>query len=108
MNQRAATLTIINLGLLLCSLLLRPLRAQKNSSPVSPILVLPNSEYLDRVQAIWMAQMIAQRTASRFEHQPASVLVETPLSHLPGYAPVDVTTTTRSLRFAHSRNMASA
>jgi len=33
--------------------------------------------------------MIAQRTGGRFEHQPASVLPQTPLSHLPGYAPVD-------------------
>lgn len=50
---------------------------------------LSHAEYLDRVRAIWTAQMIAQRTGGRFEHKPASVLPQTPLSHLPGYAPVD-------------------
>jgi hypothetical protein len=52
-------------------------------------LVLSHDEYLDRVQAIWMAQMIGQITGVRFEHQVASALPVTPLSHLPGYAPVD-------------------
>jgi len=41
------------------------------------------------VQAIWTAQMIAQMTGVRFEHQPASTLPVTPLTHPPGYAPVD-------------------
>jgi len=41
------------------------------------------------VQAIWAAQMIGQITGVRFEHQPASTLPVTPLTHLPGYAPVD-------------------
>jgi len=50
---------------------------------------LSHSEYLDRVQAIWMAQMIGQYTGVRFEHQPASVLPQTPMGHLPGFAPVD-------------------
>src|SRR5215469_12130072 len=61
------------------------------SRPVAPprILQLSHAEYVDRVQAIWMAQMIAQRTGGRFEHKPASVLPLTPLSPLPGYAPVD-------------------
>jgi hypothetical protein len=52
-------------------------------------LALSHAEYLDRVQAIWTAQMIAQRTGGRFEHQPASTLPMTPMSQLPGYAPVD-------------------
>lgn len=55
----------------------------------SPILTMSHAEYLDRVQAVWTAQMIAQRTGGRFEHQTASTLPITPLSHLPGYAPVD-------------------
>jgi hypothetical protein len=61
------------------------------SKPVPPsrILQLSHAEYVDRVQAIWMAQMIAQSTGVRFEHKPASVLAVAPLSHLPGYAPVD-------------------
>src|SRR5271166_1562575 len=59
------------------------------SARSSRSLLLSRAEYLDRVQAIWTAQMIAQITGVRFEHQPASVLPETPLSHLPGYAPVD-------------------
>src|ERR1035438_8668496 len=50
---------------------------------------LSRAESLDRVQAIWTAQMIAQRTGGRFEHQPASTLPITPMSQLPGYAPVD-------------------
>jgi hypothetical protein len=53
------------------------------------MLVLSRAEYLDRVEAIWTAQMIAQRTGGRFEHQPASSLRVTPMAHLPGYAPVD-------------------
>jgi len=50
---------------------------------------MSHAEYLDRVQAVWMAQMIAQRTGGRFEHQPASVVKVTPLSPMPGHAPVD-------------------
>jgi len=50
---------------------------------------LSREEYLDRVRAIWTAQMIAQLTGVRFEHQPASTLPMTPMTHLPGYAPVD-------------------
>jgi hypothetical protein len=81
---------------LLCLLLLListafspfPLRAQ-SPAPSSNILVLSRADYLDRVQAIWTAQMIAQLTGLRFEHQQASALPETPLSHMPGYAPVD-------------------
>ena len=52
-------------------------------------LKISHAEYVDRVQAIWSAQMIAQLTGLRFEHQTASVLQETPLSHPPGHAPVD-------------------
>jgi hypothetical protein len=55
----------------------------------SRFLFLSRAEYLDRVQAIWAAQMIGQITGVRFEHQPASTLPVTPLTHLPGYAPVD-------------------
>ena len=52
-------------------------------------LVLSHAEYLDRVQAIWTAQMIGQMTGVRFEHRQASTLPVTPLTRLPGYAPVD-------------------
>ena len=58
-------------------------------SPLARTLELSHAEYLDRIQAVWTAQMIAQSTGVRFEHQPASTLRSTPLSHLPGYAPVD-------------------
>ena len=58
-------------------------------SPPARTLELSHAEYIDRVQAIWTAQMIAQLTGLRFEHQPASVLRDTPLSHPPGHAPVD-------------------
>jgi hypothetical protein len=52
-------------------------------------LVLSHVEYLDRVQAIWTAQIIGQITGVRFEHQPTSVLQETPPSQVHGHAPVD-------------------
>jgi hypothetical protein len=52
-------------------------------------LRLSHEEYLDRVEAIWTAQMIAQLTGLRFEHQQASTLPVTPMTPMPGYAPVD-------------------
>jgi ADP-ribosylglycohydrolase len=57
--------------------------------PSAEVLVLSHAEYLDRVHAIWAAQMIGQMTGVRFEHKPASTLPVTPMSKLPGYAPVD-------------------
>jgi len=62
---------------------------QRAESEVPRTLTLTHAEYLDRVQAIWTAQMIGQLTGLRFEHQTASVLPQTPLSQPPGYAPVD-------------------
>jgi hypothetical protein len=62
----------------------------QSSQPAGPsTLILSHAEYLDRVQAIWTAQMIGQMTGLRFEHQPASVLPTAPLTHPSGYAPVD-------------------
>jgi len=58
-------------------------------SPSPATLVLSHAEYLDRVRAIWTAQMIGQMTGVRFEHKPASVLPVTPLTQPQGYAPVD-------------------
>jgi hypothetical protein len=52
-------------------------------------LALSRAAYLDRVQAIWTAQMIGQWTGLPFEHQVASVLKPTPLRPLPGYAIID-------------------
>ncbi|MGB7549560.1 MAG: ADP-ribosylglycohydrolase family protein [Terracidiphilus sp.] len=52
-------------------------------------LVISRAEYLDRVRAIWTAQMIGQWTGLLFEHQVASVLNNTPLRPARGYAPVD-------------------
>lgn len=77
---------------LLTALLTALARSQSADSQPTPQprnVALSHAEYLDRVRAIWTAQMIAQRTGGRFEHKPASVLPKTPLSHLPGYAPVD-------------------
>ena len=59
------------------------------ASPSPRTLVLSRAEYLDRVEAIWTAQMIAQMTGVRFEHQPASTLPVTPMTHPKGHAPVD-------------------
>jgi hypothetical protein len=61
----------------------------KSDVPLSRSLVLSHAEYLDRVQAIWTAQIIAQATGVRFEHQVASVLKQTPPSALHGHAAVD-------------------
>ncbi len=83
-------------GSLLCMLAIftyvahtQPPRQAESIETSSRSLLLSRAEYLDRVQAIWTAQMIAQITGVRFEHQPASTLPVTPMTHLPGYAPVD-------------------
>ena len=52
-------------------------------------LVISRSEYLDRVHAIWMGQMIGQLTGLRFEHKTASVLSNTLLVHGRGFAETD-------------------
>ncbi len=52
-------------------------------------LVISRAEYLDRARAIWTAQMIGQWTGLQFEHQVASVLKNTPLRPIEGYAPID-------------------
>lgn len=52
-------------------------------------LVMSRSEYLDRVNAIWMGQMVGQLTGLLFEHKPASVLSDTPLVHGKGFAETD-------------------
>jgi hypothetical protein len=52
-------------------------------------LVISHAKYMDRVRAIWTAQMIGQWTGLRFEHQVASVLKDTPLRTANGYATVD-------------------
>ena len=66
-----------------------PSSAQQNEVGPRSVLALSHAEYLNRVRAVWTAQMIAQRTGGRFEHKPASVLTVTPMSRLPGYAGVD-------------------
>jgi hypothetical protein len=76
-------------GYLRCDCFGRSGSAQSKMPMLARTLEFSHAEYLDRVQAIWTAQMIAQSTGLRFEHKPASVLPETPLSHLPGHAPVD-------------------
>jgi len=87
MTRQGLVLVVVTLAALSQSSL--PSQQRSQGQTRSRILSLSHAEYLDRVQAIWTAQMIAQYTGGRFEHQPASVLPETPLSHLPGYAPVD-------------------
>jgi hypothetical protein len=52
-------------------------------------LVISQSEYLDRVNAIWIGQMIGQLTGLRFEHKTASVLRNTPMVHGRGFAETD-------------------
>ncbi len=50
---------------------------------------MTRAEYLDRVQAIWAAQMIGQLTGLRFEHRTASVLKNAPLVKGNGFAHPD-------------------
>lgn len=88
-NQRCILVTFIGMAMLCPAFSQDRVSTQRNTSSAARTLELSHAEYVDRVQAIWTAQMIAQRTGGRFEHQPASVLPKTPLSHLPGYAPVD-------------------
>ena len=82
-------LNVFGLAILSPAFLHSQISEQREASPIAGTLVLSHAEYLDRIQAVWTAQMIAQRTGGRFEHKPASTLRFTPLSHLPGYAPVD-------------------
>jgi hypothetical protein len=56
------------------------------AAPVRQDLVLSRAEYLDRVKAIWTAQMIGQLTGLLFEHKAASVLKDTPLVRAQGSA----------------------
>lgn len=88
-NLTNILLNLVGFVMLSLSFLHGQISQQPETSPTAGTLVLSHAEYLDRVQAVWTAQMIAQRTGGRFEHKPASALRVTPLSHLPGYAPVD-------------------
>src|SRR5271165_4202897 len=88
MKKRTASLLGI-VAIFTCVAHTQPPRQAGSTEPSSRSLLLSRAEYLDRVQAIWTAQMIAQITGVRFEHQPASTLPVTPMTHLPGYAPVD-------------------
>lgn len=88
MKKRAGSLLCI-VALFTCGAHTQRPPQAVSTEPSSRSLLLSPPEYLDRVQAIWTAQMIAQMTGVRFEHQPASTLSVTPLTHLPGYAPVD-------------------
>ncbi len=88
MKKRTGSLLCI-VAIFSCVAHTQPRRHAVSIEPSSRFLLLSRAEYLDRVQAIWTAQMIAQITGVRFEHQPASTLPVTPMTHLPGYAPVD-------------------
>jgi hypothetical protein len=80
---------VLGFAMLFPSFLLGQSSGDHSANSAPRILTLSHAEYLDRIQAVWTAQMIAQRTGGRFEHKPASTLPITPLSKLPGYAPVD-------------------
>ena len=62
--------------------------ASPHSAPLGS-LILSHDEYLDRVQAIWTAQMIGQMAGLPFEHQQGSAMATAPMPKFPGYAPVD-------------------
>jgi|HubBroStandDraft_6_1064221.scaffolds.fasta_scaffold00025_17 hypothetical protein len=63
--------------------------ANGQTKDAAVMLELSSADYLDRVRAIWTAQMIAQFTGVLFEHKVASAVPVTPMRHMPGYAPVD-------------------
>jgi hypothetical protein len=86
--MRAQRFFLLSVGILFAGIACPP-SPSASAQVASKVLRLSRAEYLDRVQAIWSAQMIGQITGVRFEHQPGSVLPVTPLTHLPGYAPVD-------------------
>ncbi len=69
--------------------LLSPASRAKPAEAPAKLLELSHINYLDRVKAIWIAQMLAQLTGGRFEHKQASTLPTTPMTDPPGYAPVD-------------------
>ncbi len=72
------------------ALLTLPASASKRPAKVvDGKLRLTRAAYLDRVQAIWTAQMIAQMTGGVYEHQTASVVSPVPFVTAKGYAPVD-------------------
>ncbi len=56
------------------------------AAPAPRELVMTRSEYLDRVKAIWTAQMIGQLTGLLFEHKTASALKDTPQVRGRGFA----------------------
>jgi len=88
-NPTNILLNILGIVMLSVSFLHGQIAERPEATSTAGTLVLSHAAYLDRVQAVWTAQMIAQRTGGRFEHKPASALRITPMSHLPGYAPVD-------------------
>jgi hypothetical protein len=89
MKNPALLRLVAALAILLSPYLCCQTSAPHSEQPTTETLMLSHAQYLDRVQAVWTAQMIAQRTGGRFEHQPASTLRITPMSLLPGFAAVD-------------------
>ncbi|HST08928.1 MAG TPA: ADP-ribosylglycohydrolase family protein [Terriglobales bacterium] len=89
MQRAALLLSLVVVNSSLCMFAGQTTRAKSSNEHAQKSLVLSHADYLDRVQAIWTAQMIGQITGVRFEHQPASVLKETPPSQVHGHAPVD-------------------
>src|SRR5579872_2201960 len=89
MKNVTAVLLTVSFAVLSSPFLHGQASSTHTARPTTKTLTLSHAQYLDRVQAVWTAQMIAQRTGGRFEHQPASTLRMTPMSPLPGYAPVD-------------------
>src|SRR5258708_16680563 len=84
-----ATKTLSILTLVLCSYMTLGSSVACASPPQKGHLTMSRSEYLDRVQAIWTAQMVGQLTGLLFEHKPASVHSDTPLVHGNGFAETD-------------------
>lgn len=83
------TESIALIAVILVSSTLLASPAPRSAAAGQDELVISRAVYLDRVRAIWTAQMIGQWTGLLFEHKVASVLKNTPLRPSKGYAPID-------------------
>ena len=87
--MKKITVVLLGIAMLTPAFLLAQTSRRSSKVRSHPTLTLSHTEYLNRIRAVWTAQMIAQRTGLRFEHKPASAARITPMASLPGYAPVD-------------------
>jgi hypothetical protein len=69
-NLAIISLNLFGFALRSPALLHGQISGRRNADPSTETLSLFLAEYFDWIQAVWTAQMIAQRSGGRFEHQP--------------------------------------